>query len=271
MTPHEKAIDNWELEVIQQRYQATHGLDLTIDQAKQVFEYEQLRDTPSDKHYFSIWEEFDFELVTFRNILTIEQFENFKKKHGELIRLNEEQVADQDQQYTKQLEAAKDSLHYYQDTLVPELEKQRRIVLQAFVKEREKIEYLKAEYKKYLDNQRKRILVEHFRHSKALQPQLLQLSLLNHELSCLHPDYFSFLANMDEPTKVIADYLDEKLKRGAAMIREGLNRTLHSLKEFRKANTAKHIGEIRGWHVAISVEEDNLMFLLLLDPEKYGC
>lgn len=76
---------------------------------------------------------------------------------------------------------------------------------------------------------------------------------------------------MDEPTKVIADYLDEKLKRGTAMIMEGLKDTLQAFKEFRKENTAKHIGEIRGWHVTIAAEEDNVMFLLLFDPEKYGC
>jgi hypothetical protein len=271
MTPQESEIDDWEFEAIQKRYHATHGLRLTIDQAKQVYKYEQLRDTPSDKHYFSIWEEFDFEFAIFRNILSEEQFEDYKTKHQKLVRLNEQQVAQQDQQYLKQLEASKDLLHYYQDTLLPNLESQRIVVWQAFVKEREKIEYLKAEYKKHVDNQKKQILVEHFRHSKALQPKLLQLSLLNHELPCLLPDYFSFRANMEEPTRVIADYLDAKLKRGAEMITEGLKDTLQGLKEFRKENTAKHIGEIKGWHVTIAAEEDNLMFLLLLDREKYGC
>lgn len=271
MTPQESEIDDWEFEAIQKRYHATHGLKLTVDQAKQVYEYEQLRDTPSDKHYFSIWEEFDFEFASFQNILTPEQFEEYKTKHQELVRLNEQQVAQQDQQYVKQLEATKDLLHYYQSKLLPDFERQRMIVWQAFMKEREKIEYLKAEHKKHLDNQKKSILVEHFRHSKTLQPQLLQLSLLNHKLACLLPDYFSFRANMDEPTRVIADYLDAMLKRGAPMIMEGLTDTLQALKDFKMENKAKHIGEIGGWHVTIAAEEDNLMFLLLLDTENYGC
>jgi|SRR5215203_175131 len=271
MIPQENEIDDWEFEAIQKRYHATHELSLTIDQAKQVYEYEQLRDTPSDNHYFSIWEEFDFEFATFQNILTAEQFEGYKTKHEELVHLNEQQVAQQDQEYVKQLEAAKDLLNYYQSKLLPDLERQQMFFWQAFNNEREKVEYLKAEYKKHLDNQKKAILVEHFRHSRTLQPQLLQLSLLNHKLSCLLPDYFSFRAKLDEPTRVIAEYLEIKLKRGAEMIMERLQDTLQVLKDFRIENTAKHIGEIRGWHVTIASEEDNLMFLLLLDREKYGC
>jgi bisphosphoglycerate-dependent phosphoglycerate mutase len=52
---------------------------------------------------------------------------------------------------------------------------------------------------------------------------------------------------------------------------EGLKDTLQAFKEFKRENIAKHIGEITGWHVTIAAEGDNLMFLLLLDREKYGC
>jgi hypothetical protein len=271
MIPNKNEIDNWELELIQKRYQATHGLRLTIDQAKQIYEYEQLRDKPSDKHYFSIWEEFDFEYSTFQNILTFEQFEDYRTKHEELVRLTEQRVAQQDQEYVKQLDAAKDLLQYYQSKLLPDLEKQRIIVWQAFINEREKVEYLKNEYKKHLETQKKAILVEHFRHSRTLQPQLLQLSLLNHKLTCLLPDFFSFRASMDAPTKAVADFLETKIKMRAATIIEGLSDTLQALKDFRKENTAKHLAKIRGWHVAIAAEDDNFVFLLLLDREKYGC
>jgi len=271
MTPQESEIDDWEFEVIQKRYHATHELKLTIEQARQVYEYQQLKDTPSDKHYFSIWEEFDFEFATFQNILTPEQFAAYQTKHQELIRLNEQQTAQQDHEYAKQLDAAIDLLQYYQSRLLPDLQGQRMIIWQAFINEREKVEYLKAEYKKYLDDRKKFILVEHFKHRKTLQPKLLELSLLNHKLFCLLPDYFSFRAHMETPTRVIADYLETKLKRAESMIIEGLKDTSQALKEFRKENTAKHIGEIKGWHVTIAAEEDNLMFLLLLDPEKYGC
>ena len=271
MTSQETDIKEWELEAIQKRYHATHGLNLTVDQAKMIYEYEQLRDTTSNNHYFSLWEEFDFELVSFQRILTSEQFETYKINHLETIRHNEEQLVRQDQEYVKQQDLTKDMLHYYESQLLPDFEKQRMFIWQSFVNDKEKVDYLKAEYKKFLCDTKKFILVNHFRHSKTLQPNLLQLSLLHHQLICLLPDYYSFRVVIDAPTRGIADYLESKLKRATEMIKTGLNDTLQAFKEFKKANTARHLGEIRGWHTIVANEEDNFMFMLLLDRQKYGC
>jgi hypothetical protein len=268
MTPLQKELTDWELSAILKRYQASHELNLSVEQARQVYEYEQLRDTPSQKHFFSLWEELDFEYATFQNILTSEQWEGYEINHQETIRFNEQQLAQQDQEFVKQINAATDLLHYYQNTLLPDLYKQRIVVWQAFHSEREKIEYLKAEYKKYLNNKKKLILAEHFRHSRLLQPRLLQLSLLHHQLTCLLPDYYFFRENMQAPTRAVADYLEAKLNRGAAMIMEGLKDTLQAFKEFSTANTAKHLGKVNGWHGTLAAEESSLMFLLLLDKEK---
>lgn len=274
MTPQASEKDDWELEAIQKRYRATHGLNLTIDQAERVYRYERLRDTPSDKHYFSVWEEFDFEFAIFQNILAPEQVEAYKAKHREQIDFNEQQLVQGDREYAKQVEAAEDLLRYYEIQLLPDLKGQRMIIYPAFFHEREKVDYLKAEYKKYLNDRKKFILVEHFRHSKTLQPLRLQLSLLHHKRICLLPDYNLFRASMDVPTSVIADYLERKLKRRTAAIMELLKDPLQALEEFRKANTAKHSGELkrpRGWHTTAVNEEDNLMFILLLDSGEYGC
>lgn len=271
MTPQASETDEWEVDVIQKRYRTTHKLNLTIDQAEQVYRYERLRDTPSDKHYFSRWEEFDFEFAIFQNILTPEQFEAYKAKHQEQIHFNEQQLVQQDREYAKNFEAAKDLLHYYESQLLPGLKRQRMGIWPAFIHEREKVDYLKAEYKKYLNDRKKFILVHHFRHSKTLQPLRLQFSLLHHKRMYLLPDYNLFRTSMEAPTSVIADYLESKLKRRTEIIAEALKDPLQALKEFRKANTAKHFGEIRGWHAAAANEEDNLMFILLLDNETYGC
>ena len=50
-----------------------------------------------------------------------------------------------------------------------------------------------------------------------------------------------------------------------------LKETMTSLKEFNAVNTAKHMGELRGWHVTrpINNKTEELMFAILLDPEKY--
>jgi len=226
MTPQKAKIAKWELEAIQNRYHATHGLNLTAGQAKLMYEYEQLRDTPSGNHYFSLWEELDFELVSFQEILTPEQFEVYKVNCQEVIRHHEEQLVLQDQEYVKYVEATKDLLRYYQKQLLPNLEKQGMIIWQAFRNDKEKVAYLKAEYKRFLEDNKKFILVNHFRNSKTFQPNLLKLSLLHHQLICMLPDYNSFQAGMDTPTRVIVEYLESKIKRGADMIMTNLNEIL---------------------------------------------
>lgn len=260
-------VKDWEFQAIQRRYQATHGLRLTFEQAEKIYEFEQVKDMPSDKHYFSIWEELDFEYTTFADILSPEQFDTYKLKHQELIRLNEHQLAQQDQEYSSPLESAKELLLFYENTLVPEIATQRLKFWNIINGEQEKIEYLKAEYRKYLTNRRKFILSDHFRNGKTLQPRLLQLSLLNHKMCCLVPDYSSFRASMDQPTTVVAEYLETKLKKVAMRIIDPLNNALKILQE---RNREHDKNDIKGWHVTVANEEDNLMFLVLFDPEKYA-
>jgi hypothetical protein len=261
-----KEIDEWNLKVLQQRCYATYGLDLTLDQVNQVYRFEQLRDTPSENHYFSFWEELDFEFAAFRDILTPQQFIIFKTKHKETIANHEQQLREQDKEYEKQLNAAKDMLHYYESNLLPDLQQHQIRIWPAFFTEREKIDYLKAEYKKFLDGKKKQILVEHFRHSRTLQPLLLELSLLRHKLSCLLPDYYSFRVSMNAPATAVADYLENKVRRATEMMMKELTTPLNALKEFEEATAAKHFGQkIGGWHVTIRREDENPMFILLID------
>ncbi|MEX6688992.1 hypothetical protein QTN47_15900 [Danxiaibacter flavus] len=269
MIPQEANPNNREYEAIQKRYYTSHGLKLTTEQAAEVFYYEQQRDIPSRNHYFSLWEEFDFEFAALQDILTAEQFEIYKMKHQELIHLNEQLLIQQDEEYSHQLDAIKDELEYCRTQLLPALERERIFVLQACIDEKEKVAYLKAEYKKFLVDSKKFILVNHFRHRKALQPTLLKLSLLRHQLTCLIPDYYSFRASMDAPTMAIAGFLENKLKKDTDITRHNLDSVLQALKEFRQANTAKHLGDIRGWHTIDIEDEENLMFMLLLDPQMY--
>ena len=271
MTHQESEIDEWELEAIQKRYETTHGFNLTPDQARQVYDYEQLRDTPSKSHYFSFWEEWDFELISFEKILTPKQFEDYKTNQQDAIRQHEQWLIEQDKDILNQIQATEDLLHYYETQLLPALTKQQMLVWGAFNDNKEKVVYLKAEYKKFLDSYKKALLVNHFRHSKTFQPNFLKLALLRYQLICLLPDYISFQSDMDTPTTAVADYLEVRMKRTAEVIDLGLDDILQGLKDFRKANTAKHMGEIRGWYITSHNEEDSTMFLLLLDKHKYGC
>ena len=45
---------HWHVNLVQGRYQY---LNLTYEQAEKIYKYEQDKDTYSDKHFFSAWEE----------------------------------------------------------------------------------------------------------------------------------------------------------------------------------------------------------------------
>jgi hypothetical protein len=156
---------------------------------------------------------------------------------------------------------------------IPSLRKELFTFYNAFNPEREKVNFLKSEYKIFLTDEKKQILVNHFRHSKTLQPTILKLSLLRHEQICLVPDYFAFKRTFDTATKAVANFLLEKLLRISDNLSDALKQAMNELKEFDTKNTAKHMGEVRGWHVPLPVNDktEELMFVLLLDPEKYIC
>jgi hypothetical protein len=83
---------------------------------------------------------------------------------------------------------------------------------------------------------------------------------------CLFPDYFSFKATFDTATKAVAEFLLEKLSRISENLADTLKQTMDELREFNTNNTAKHIGEIRGWHVTLQINNktEELMFAFLL-------
>ena len=143
--------------------------------------------------------------------------------------------------------------------------------LVSFNLESEKVNYLKSKYKKFLVDSKKQILIEHFRHSKTLQPSLLKLSLLRHKEMYLFPDYFVFKETFDIATKAIADFLIEMLSRISENLSDALRQSMDELKKFNTNNTAKHIGEIRGWYATLPINNktEEFMFVLLLDPKKH--
>ncbi|MEO6720575.1 MAG: hypothetical protein ABIN67_09410 [Ferruginibacter sp.] len=96
---------------------------------------------------------------------------------------------------------------------------------------------------------------------------------MDHEQACLYPDYFAFKAIMDNATKAVAEHMLEILLRISENLYDALKDTMTNLKDFNTRNTAKHIGEVRGWHVTLPINNkaEELMFTILLDPEKYIC
>jgi len=81
---------------------------------------------------------------------------------------------------------------------------------------------------------------------------------------------------MDEPTKVVVQYLQKKLRYLPDEAEVLLTRKFQELRDFNDANFKKHHGNIRGWHVVLGQmtseeeKEHRTMTLLLLDKEKYN-
>src|SRR6185312_5478736 len=97
MTPEEY---EWYINLVKDRH---HALDLTFEQAEKVYKYEQEKDTYSEKHFFSAWEEWDYELTTFKEILDAEQFKNYENFLKENIQRYEESLIEQDKEKDKEI------------------------------------------------------------------------------------------------------------------------------------------------------------------------
>lgn len=265
--------NEWEIEALQTRYKAMNGIELTKDQAEKVFIYEQEKNAGSSKYYFSTWEELDYEEVKFKEILTSSQFQSYISKRPSQLKQIEKSLIENDKQYLSQLIAAEKKLDYYKNILVPSLRKDLRLFYTAFDSEREKVDFLKSEYKKYLMNAKKQILVDHFRQSKTFQPIVLKLNLLRHEEKCLLPDYLAFKGTFDKPTKAVADFLLEKVLRISKNLSDAMKQTMNDLELFNINNTEKYIDELKGWHTTVNIDNENeeLMFVVLFDTEKYRC
>ena len=274
MTPEEY---QWHINLVKDR---NHALNLTFEQAEQVYKFEEDKTICSDKQYFSTWEEWDYEFYTFKRILNQEQFDIFEQNMKDAVENYQQSLIEQDIENLKEIEFNKETIKYYEEQFLPDFFKDPVLYTFHWLSgERAKIEFIKAEYKKFLSNSKRRILIDHFRHNRIFKPNEVEVSLLRHKLSYLWPDYNSFKEQMDEPTKAMTEYLKQKFKYFIEKYDEFIVSKLEGLKIFNKENFDKYHGESRGgWRTIIigqtSPDEEReyrTMCILLLDREKYGC
>jgi hypothetical protein len=264
----------WHVKLIQGRY---HDLNLTYEQAEQIYKYEEDKNTYSEKHFFSAWEELDYELATFKQILNPDQLYIYESSFNEHIQRYEKELIEQDNEKSIEIAYHEELIKFYETQFLPDFFKDPFILLFGSLHtDKAKIDYLKSEYKSFLNDSKKSILTSHFRNYRTFKPNELKASLLRHKLSYILPDYSSFKHQMDEPTTAVAAYLTSMLKHYPDRIEELLTRKFEELKVFNKSSFKKYHGEPKGWHVVIgqlTPEEEKqhrIMTLLLLDKEKYG-
>ena len=112
---------------------------------------------------------------------------------------------------------------------------------------KEKIAFLKSEYKLFLNDSKKAILAEHFRGNRSYTPNEVEATLLTHKISYLWPAYTSFKHTADEGTKAVMSYVSTNVKQLPPQIEELLTKKIGELRAFNKATSKKYYGECRVW------------------------
>ncbi|ADB36470.1 hypothetical protein [Spirosoma linguale] len=264
----------WHVNLVKDRYQY---LDLTFEQAKEIYLFEQDKDAYSGKYYFSTWEEWDYELAVFTEILNDDQLKKHKALLRETIDRYEQGLIDEDAEKTTDILYLQELLDFYETQFLPELFKNTLIGLGWLINEKGKIQYLKTEYKRFLSDKRRQTLTDHFRHYRTFKPNELKAALLRNKLFHMVPDYQQFKYQMDEPTKAVVHYLMTNITYIPEDIKQLLQKKYDELKTFSSTLFRKYYGErSSGWHITIpplseeAEKEDRLMTLLLLDEKRYN-
>lgn len=264
---------NWHVNLVRERYQ---HLNLTFEQAEKIYTYQQDKDIYSDKHFFSVWEEWDYERTAFREVLNDEQFAKYDKLLQHQIKQYEQNLIAEDFERTNEILYHEEMITFYEQDFLPELFKDHFIRYGWSVLEKNKVDYLRNEYQRFLRNLKKELLTNHFRQNRTFKPNEFKLSLLRHKLHTIIPDYEYFKNQMDEPTRTIADYLRIKVRNLPDETDKLLTKKFNELREFNEKNFKKYYGEKKtgGWQiefVQMSQEEERenrSMALLLLDREE---
>jgi hypothetical protein len=261
----------WYISLVQERHQYLH---LRFEQAEKIFRYEKDRDNSSYKHYLTVWEEREYERTVYREILDSEQYKSYESfmesdtAYGQVL-------TEQDNETAAAIPFVEEKLRFYENEFLIALFKQGVFQPAALLPEKSKTAYLRNEYASFLNDTRKRIIVDHFRNYRAFRPNELKLSLLHHQAAYIIPDYFSFRNQMDTPTRVVVEFL---LQRYPYVNTEPLLLKLEEVKTHDKALFLRQYGgENTGWHVPEAAplspkeaRELHTMIWLLADIHKYN-
>ncbi len=262
----------WNLKSVQDQ---NSNLNLTIEQAKLIHDYEKDTDELSAKSFLSQWEKWDYELFIFTKILDSDQLAIYAEAVKADIENYKHSLIKQDSDSIQEIERNKEMIKYYEEKFLPELYKEPMLFTFGWLSsEMQKIQFLRAEYKVYLNHSKEEILLDHFRHYRTYMPYGLEASLLRHKLSHLWPNYSSFKESMDQPTKAVAEYLNQKLKYFGDQHEDFIKSHLRSLMAFKEATLKKHHGDPTGWHTVVrkliveDEKENTIMSVLLHDRNK---
>lgn len=264
----------WEIDLIRDRY---HYLHLTYEQAEKVYQYENEGQAYSENHFFSQWEGEDYQLWIFEHILSEEQLVEYKRRSEDSIKQRPGSMAETDSQYIHQISYYQELFVLYEMHFWQPFFKDPFIFRSMGLFYENKITYLKAVYKSFLNDKRKEILTQHFRHYRNYAPHQLNSALVQNRLSYILPDTGYFRKSLDAPTLAMADYLVSKLKQTPEAVESFMLNSFATIKPLAEELMKKHFPDYpQGWHVINSTSTDEeqkegrLLLWLLMDRDKYG-
>lgn len=261
-----------DIELIQHRF---HQFKLTSGQALRIYYHEEEKSIYESGFLFSPWEELDHDLHFFRSILNKEQFLVYEQELKKKMLLHENNLVAEDNNKEKEIAYYLELLKYYTTTLLPSLTDIKVFPFFSLIfSNRSKFDYLKTEYKKFVQYSRKDLLVYHFRNYRQFMPNQLKVSLLKHSLHFYFPDYPAFYHQMDAPTKSMAQYFEAIVCRLDKDSLQAIKDIFYQLDIFSNNINEKYLEEQRGWHVDIKQSEEQttlncLMAVLLIDKDLY--
>lgn len=189
-------------------------LELDLEQAEKIAEFENKQRFHSLKTIFSKWEKLDYELFVFSEILNKEQTELYVDERKRRIKSLEDDLVETDNSELTQKQMAHEieEIQYLETEFLPGVLKDFTTSFFMWYPYKTKYDFLKSEYKSYLDEKNREMISTHFRHNRTLQPNTLKKGLLQLKKEGMCPNFSNFKIKMDEPTKAAADMLKNHFK-----------------------------------------------------------
>lgn len=236
-------------------------LGLSDDQAVKMME---LEDSIKGRHlglgvrgdHFSFWERQDYELDEVRAFLTEGQLTLFTKMQQEAASEQEKFMREQDTMQAKEVALNEEYIAWLREQFLPKVLRELIHVPILFIMEREKVAFLRAEYRNFVVVSKRNALVRHYRQSRGFEPNGLRLALLYQEQKALLPDYLSFMREADEAVRSVGNFLVEKYsgyaEHGAEFFKQKAEEISKQYAEMRLRRIGER--EISGWHTTIKLK-----------------
>jgi hypothetical protein len=255
-------------------------LNLTADQAIRLLDLLDDEGAPSfdlgkGADHFSFWERQDYELDSARVFLTDEQLTLYHKHQQLDAAAYETRMREEDAAKTNEVLFNEEYTTWIKDHFLLKMLRELIHVPIRFSMEKEKVEYLRAEYKQFVARSTRNALVRHYRYHRHFEPNSLRLTLLREERRALLPDYESFIGQSDDFVKAVGNFLADKYSGFAKQGEEFFERKAEESKKQYAELRLRHIGERQpgGWHTtitfatALTAAQQGLMAMMLTSTE----